>query len=80
MLRVAQELIERSEVRSRHTIDAIFEATVRVLLANEFDKTTTIQIVKEESSRCAQAVHDMLITASDASTQCGLCQKARHLE
>jgi AcrR family transcriptional regulator len=138
--------------RSRDTIDAIFEATIQVLLANGFEKTTTIQIadragvsigslyqyfpnkrallaaivrrhvggvvdatiaacksvhgkpieamcatimevfvdaktrrpdisralylptaavngeaiVKEESSRCAQAVHDMLITASDA--------------
>ena len=138
--------------RSRDTIDTIFEATIQVLLANGFDKTTTIQIadragvsigslyqyfpnkrallaaivrrhvggvvdatvaacksvhgkpieemcatimavfvdaktrrpdisralylptaavngdaiVKEESSRCAQAVHDMLITASDA--------------
>lgn len=138
--------------RSRETIDAIFEAAIQVLLANGFDKTTTIQIaeragvsigslyqyfpnkrallaaivrrhvgavvdatiaacksmhgqtieamcatmmavfvdektrrpdisralylptaavnadaiVKEESSRCAQAVHDMLITASDA--------------
>lgn len=138
--------------RSRDTIDAIFEAAIHVLLANGFDKTTTIQIaeragvsigslyqyfpnkrallaaivrrhvggvvdetiaacksvhgqtieamcatmmavfvdaktrrpdisralylptaavnadaiVKEESSRCAQAVHDMLITASDA--------------
>lgn len=139
--------------RSRATIDTIFEATIQVLLANGFDKTTTIQIaeragvsvgslyqyfpnkrallaaivrrhvggvvdetvaacesvhgkpieqmcatimaafvdaktrrpdisralylptaavngdaiVKEESSRCAQAVHEMLITASDAS-------------
>ena len=138
--------------RSRATIDTIFEATIQVLLANGFDKTTTIQIadragvspgslyqyfpnkrallaaivgrhvggvvdatiaacqsvhgkpieamcatimtvfvdaktrrpdisralylptaavngdeiVKEESTRCAQAVHDMLITASDA--------------
>lgn len=138
--------------RSRATIDTIFEATIQVLLANGFDRTTTIQIadragvsigslyqyfpnkgallaaivrrhvggvvdatiaacesvhgkpieamcatmmaafvdaktrrpdisralylptaavngdaiVKEESSRCAQAVHDMLITASDA--------------
>lgn len=138
--------------RSRDTIDTIFEATIQVLLANGFDKTTTLQIadragvsvgslyqyfpnkrallaaivrrhvggvvdatvaacqsvhgkpfeemcatimavfvdaktrrpdisralylptaaidgdaiVKEESSRCAQAIHDMLITASDA--------------
>ena len=138
--------------RSHATIDTIFEATIQVLLANGFDKITTIQIaeragvsigslyqyfpnkrallaaivgrhvggvvdatiaacksvhgkpiaemcatmmsvfvdaktrrpdisralylptaavngdaiVKEESSRCAQAVHDMLITASDA--------------
>jgi AcrR family transcriptional regulator len=138
--------------RSRDTIDTIFEATIQVLLANGFDKTTTIQIadragvspgslyqyfpnkrallaaivgrhvggvvdatvaacksvhgkpieemcatimavfvdaktrrpdisralylptamvngdaiVKEESRRCAQAIHDMLITASDA--------------
>jgi AcrR family transcriptional regulator len=138
--------------RSRATIDTIFEATIHVLLANGFDKTTTIQIaeragvsigslyqyfpnkrallaaivrrhvggvvdamiaacksvhgqpieamcatimavfvdaktrrpdisralylptaavngdeiVKQESSRCAQAIHDMLITASDA--------------
>lgn len=138
--------------RSRDTIDAIFEATIQVLLANGFDQTTTIQIadragvsigslyqyfpnkrallaaivgrhvggvadatiaacmsvhgqpieamcatimtafvdaktrrpdvsralylptalvngdaiVKEESSRCIQAIHDMLITASDA--------------
>ena len=138
--------------RSRVTIDTIFEATIQVLLANGFDRITTIQIadragvsigslyqyfpnkrallaavvkrhvgevadatiaacnsvhgktigemcatmmsafvdaktrrpevsralylpsaavnadaiVKEESSRCAQAVHDMLITASDA--------------
>lgn len=138
--------------RSRDTIDTIFEATIQVLLANGFDKTTTIQIaeragvsigslyqyfpnkrallaaivrqhvggvvdatiaacksvhgkrieemcatimavfvdaktrrpdisralylptaavdgdaiVKEESIRCAQAIHDMLITASDA--------------
>jgi AcrR family transcriptional regulator len=138
--------------RSRVTIDAIFEATIQVLLANGLDRTTTIQIaeragvsvgslyqyfpnkrallaavvrrhvgevadatilacksghgksigemcatmmaafvdaktrrpevsralylpsaavnaeaiVKEESSRCAQAVHDMLMTASDA--------------
>ncbi|WP_161815183.1 TetR/AcrR family transcriptional regulator [Steroidobacter agaridevorans] len=138
--------------RSRDTIDTIFEATIQVLLANGFDKTTTLQIadragvsigslyqyfpnkrallaaivrrhvggvvdatvaacqsmhgkpieemcatvmtvfvdaktrrpdisralylptaaidgdaiVKEESSRCAQAIHDMLITASNA--------------
>jgi len=138
--------------RSQATIDTIFEATIQVLLANGFDKTTTIQIanragvsigslyqyfpnkrallaaivkrhvggvvdvtidacksvhgktiqemcatmmsafvdaktrkpevsralylpaaavngdaiVKEEASRCAQAVHDMIITASDA--------------
>lgn len=138
--------------RSRDTTDAIFEATIQVLLANGFDKTTTIQIadragvsigslyqyfpnkrallsaivrrhvggvvdatiaacqsvhgqpieamcttimtafvdaktrrpdisralylptaavnddgiVKEESGRCAQAIHDMLITASNA--------------
>jgi AcrR family transcriptional regulator len=143
---------EPQQRRSRDTIDAIFEATIQVLLANGFDKTTTIQIadragvsigslyqyfpnkrallaaivrrhvggvvdatiaacqsvhgkpiedmcatmmavfvdaktrrpdisralylptamvngdaiVKEESSRCARAVHDMLITASDA--------------
>lgn len=30
--------------RSRATIDTIFEATIQVLLANGFDKTTTIQI------------------------------------
>src|SRR5687768_5182044 len=30
--------------RSRATIDTIFDATVQVLLANGFDKTTTIQI------------------------------------
>jgi AcrR family transcriptional regulator len=30
--------------RSRDTIDTIFEATIQVLLANGFDKTTTIQI------------------------------------
>lgn len=139
--------------RSRATIETIFEATIQVLLANGFEKTTTIQIaeragvsvgslyqyfpnkrallaaivkrhvggvvdatiaacisahgrtieemcatmmaafvdaktrrpdvsralylpsaaigddgiVKAESSRCAQAVHDMLITASDAT-------------
>lgn len=139
--------------RSRDTIDTIFEATIQVLLANGFEKTTTIQIadragvsvgslyqyfpnksallaaivrrhvggvvdatiaacksvhgksieamcatmmdvfvdaktrrpdisralylptaavngdeiVKEESRRCAQAVHDMLITATDAT-------------
>lgn len=138
--------------RSRDTTDAIFEATIQVLLTNGFDKTTTIQIadragvsigslyqyfpnkrallsaivrrhvggvvdatiaacqsvhgqpieamcatimtafveaktrrpdisralylptaavnddgiVKEESGRCAQAIHDMLITASNA--------------
>jgi AcrR family transcriptional regulator len=138
--------------RARATIDTIFEAAIQVLLANGFDKTTTIQIadragvsigslyqyfpnkrallsaivqrhvggvadatiaacrsvhgktigemcatmmdafvdaktrrpevsralylptamvnsdtiVKEESARCAQAVHDMLVTASDA--------------
>lgn len=32
--------------RSRHTIDTIFEATIQVLLANGFDKTTTIQIAE----------------------------------
>jgi AcrR family transcriptional regulator len=30
--------------RSRATIDVIFEATIQILLANGFDKTTTIQI------------------------------------
>src|SRR5262245_59039988 len=30
--------------RSRDTIEAIFEATIQVLLANGFDRTTTIQI------------------------------------
>ncbi|HKE96767.1 MAG TPA: TetR/AcrR family transcriptional regulator [Povalibacter sp.] len=30
--------------RSRDTIDTIFEATIHVLLANGFDRTTTIQI------------------------------------
>src|SRR6187431_1854665 len=30
--------------RSRDTIDSIFEATIQVLLANGFDKITTIQI------------------------------------
>src|SRR5688572_31809147 len=35
---------EPQQRRSRDTIDAIFEATIQVLLANGFDKTTTIQI------------------------------------
>jgi AcrR family transcriptional regulator len=45
----ADSLIPRKKPqqrRSRHTIEAVFEATIQVLLANGYEKVTTIQIAE----------------------------------